>query len=180
MLKSIRQIALGINICLPGIFILLLSFNPDGNIHFIEDKNLKTFKQVIRLSQFKGKVVYVDIWGTRCIPCIEQFTFNNALKEKFEKEQIEYLYLAVDYGHPDDHTRWKEMVQDKNLTGYNMLISSSLYKEVWNIIKDSVKTMYLIPHYIIIDKKGKIAYADAERPGAKETLYRQLKSALER
>src|SRR5215216_3401990 len=161
MIKSNLQLAFGISLCLLGIFTFLVSFKSDNNIHFIEDKNLKTFKQVIQLNQFKDKAVYIDLWGTRCIPCIEEFEFNNILKEKFKNEPVEYLYLAVDYGHPDDHTRWKEMVQDKNLAGYNMLISASLYKEIWNIIKDSVETMYLIPHYIILDKKGKIVHADA-------------------
>jgi thiol-disulfide isomerase/thioredoxin len=158
----------------------LISFKSDSNIHFIEDKNLKTFKQVIQLNQFKNKIVYIDLWGTRCIPCIEEFAFNDAVKEKFKNKPVEYLYLAVDYGHPDDHSRWKEMTQDKKLTGYNMLISASLYKEVWNIIKDSVKSMYLIPHYIILDKKGKIVYADAARPSAKDNLYRQLQFALKK
>jgi thiol-disulfide isomerase/thioredoxin len=178
MIKSIHQLLLKICICLPAAFILVVSFKSDNNIHFIEDKNLKTFEQVIRLNQFKDKVIYVDLWGTRCIPCIEEFAFNNELKEKFKDQPVEYLYLAVDYGHPDDYSRWKEMVQDKKLFGYNMLISASLYKEVWNIIKDSVKEMYLIPHYIIVDKKGKIVYADAARPSAKDSVYRELQAAL--
>jgi len=44
-------------------------------------------------------------WGTRCIPCIEEFAFNNELKEEFKNQPVEYLYLAVDYGHPDDYSR---------------------------------------------------------------------------
>jgi thiol-disulfide isomerase/thioredoxin len=178
MIKSIRQLGFGVGVCLSIIFLFLVSFKKDGDIYFIEDKNLKTFDQVIQLDQFKGKVVYIDLWGTRCKPCIEEFSFNSALKERFKKEPVEYLYLAVDYGHTDDKIRWKEMVQAKNLTGYNMLISAKLYKEVWNTIKDSVKTMYFIPHYIILDKKGKIVYADAERPSAKDTLYQQLQGIL--
>ena len=178
MIKSIPQLLFKICIYLPAGFIFLVSFKSDNIIHFIEDNNLKTFEQVIRLNQFKDKVIYIDLWGTRCIPCIEEFAFNNELKEKFKNQPVEYLYLAVDYGHPDDYTRWKAMVQNKKLIGYNMLISASLYKEVWSIIKDSVKEMYLIPHYIIVDKKGKIVYADAARPSAKDAVHGQLENAL--
>jgi len=59
-----------------------------------------------------------------------------------------------------------------------MLISASLYLQIWNIIKDSVKEMYFIPHYIIVDKTGKIVYADAARPSTKDILSRQLQIAL--
>jgi len=31
---------------------------------------------------------------------------------------IEYLYLAVDYGYPDDEQRWRQMAAEKNLTGH--------------------------------------------------------------
>lgn len=65
------------------------------------------------------------------------------------------------------------MVQGKNRTGYNMLISAQLYLNARDVVKDSVETIYYIPHYIIVDKKGKIAYANAARPG-EDILYNQL------
>lgn len=177
-MKSIKRLKLVMGATPLIISLFLISISGENEIHFIEDKNLKTFDQVIQLDQFQGKVIYIDLWGTRCKPCIEEFSFNSFLKERFKQEPVEYLYLAVDYGHADDEARWKEMVQAKNLTGYNMLITASLYKEIWNIIKDNVRDMYLIPHYIILNKKGKIAYADAARPSEKETLYHQVQLVL--
>jgi thiol-disulfide isomerase/thioredoxin len=117
--------------CLPK-----FSSKAEAQVRVLEDKGYSTLKEVVNLSPFRNKVVYVDIWGTRCIPCIEEFEFNSALKTRFKNKNVEYLYLAVDYGHSDDKTRWSKMIEDKNLSGYNMFVSKKLYIAVWQWIKE--------------------------------------------
>jgi thiol-disulfide isomerase/thioredoxin len=159
-------------------FFLPHSFGQRTKVKIIESKNLRTFDQVIKLDQFKDKVTYVDLWGVHCIPCIEEFQFNSKLKDHFKNQPVEYLYIAVDYGHPDDGDIWKKMIQDKNLVGFNLIASNELYKNIWQSLKDSVETMYLVPHYIIVNKKGGISFGDAARPSANDTLYNQIQSVL--
>lgn len=40
----------------------------------------------IRLSDFKGKIIIFDFWGTGCIPCIEAFPELNSLQSRFSKK----------------------------------------------------------------------------------------------
>lgn len=179
MTKAIRLLKFGTALGFLGLCVAIVSFRPTNDIQFIEAKNLKTFDQLRQLPQFKNKVVYIDMWGTRCIPCIEEFAFGSALKDTFRNKPVEYLYLAVDYGHPDDEQRWRKMAEEKRLTGHHIL-SKELYMDTWRTIKDSVKDMYMIPHYIILSKEGKIAFADAQRPSTKEKLYSQLQSVIDK
>lgn len=53
--------------------------------------------EILKLEMFQNKVVYVDIWGTRCPPCLKEFEFLPELKNRFEKESLVFLYLCSPY-----------------------------------------------------------------------------------
>ena len=46
---------------------------PANNIIYDDTTRFNSIEDVLKLPAVKDKVVYVDIWGTRCIPCIEEF-----------------------------------------------------------------------------------------------------------
>jgi thiol-disulfide isomerase/thioredoxin len=146
----------------------------------IEAYEIGSLDSILNLKEFSGKTVYIDIWGVHCIPCIEEFDFNESLRNRFKGEPVEFLYLSLDYGHKDDKNLWHKMIHDKNLVGYNVFISAKLYLNIWKSIQDSInkKYMYLIPHYIITDPKGKIAFADAARPSTHDSLYHQIEAVV--
>lgn len=48
------------------------------------------------LEKYKGRVVYVDFWGTWCVPCIEDIPKAKKLKEALKGEEVVFLYLAVE------------------------------------------------------------------------------------
>ena len=47
------------------------------------------------VDQLKGKVVYVDIWGTWCRPCREEIPFSKTLQAKYENKNIAFLFLCL-------------------------------------------------------------------------------------
>jgi len=53
--------------------------------------------QTVSLNEFKGKVIYIDIWATWCGPCIEEMPFLDSLKEKYKGKPPQKQYsLKVD------------------------------------------------------------------------------------
>jgi thiol-disulfide isomerase/thioredoxin len=52
-----------------------------------------------RLSDFAGKFVLLDFWGTWCGPCIREFPFLKAAYEKLRQRGFEIL--GIDYEHGD-------------------------------------------------------------------------------
>ena len=64
---------------------------------------------------YRGKIVYIDVWGSWCHPCLENLQHANELKEQLKDFDIVYLYLANSTS--DD--AWKGVIKEYNLTGEN-------------------------------------------------------------
>ena len=111
--------------------------------------------KTVSLSDFKGKVVYIDFWGVGCGPCI--FDIQNyvpSLHKKYKDKNVVFVNICVDSNEGD----WKKALIKYKLDGINLIA------EGWT--KNPVCKAYnvnAIPHYILIDKKGNIADNNALR-----------------
>jgi len=50
----------------------------------------------IQLSDYKGKVVYLDFWATWCVPCRKSFPWMNAMLEKYQNQGLEVIAISLD------------------------------------------------------------------------------------
>jgi cytochrome c biogenesis protein CcmG, thiol:disulfide interchange protein DsbE len=61
--------------------------------------NLKN--DAIKLSSYKGKVVYLDFWASWCGPCKKTFPWLNELQKKYGKDGFEVVGVNVDASKAD-------------------------------------------------------------------------------
>ncbi|MBL7891462.1 MAG: redoxin family protein, partial [Bacteroidia bacterium] len=118
----------------------------------------------VNLSDFKGKVVYVDFWASWCGPCRQQFPFSKELHEKLsdkQKKEVVFLYISID----DNEDAWKNAVKQLQLTGEQALSPGG-----WNSPAAKQFQISSIPRYMLIDKKGNIVNPNASRPSDENTL----------
>jgi thioredoxin-related protein len=81
------------------------------------------------------------------------------LEKKFEDAQIVFLGLSTDR----DKAKWEEMVKGGGLTGVQLHLGpQSAFQKAYNVEG--------IPHFILLDKEGKIISNNMSRPSAHETL----------
>tara|TARA_B110000902_G_scaffold176589_1_gene200296 strand:- start:72 stop:1433 length:1362 start_codon:yes stop_codon:yes gene_type:complete len=125
-----------------------------------------TFKLVnkddnfISLSDFKGNIVYIDIWNTYCKPCIVEIPKFEKLKNRFSKEKIKFVSICVN----SPKENWKKMIEKKNLTGIQLFSKESNGEFFEKFMFNSA------PRYILIDKEGKIIESHAGKPSDQKLI----------
>jgi thiol-disulfide isomerase/thioredoxin len=109
----------------------------------------------VALSDFKGNLVYIDLWATWCGPCLREQPFMEKLIEEYEGKPISFLAISID----NSPEPWKKMVPERELSGTHVYA-----EDAWNsgIIKHFV--VEGIPRYILLDPEGKIIDRNAPRP----------------
>jgi len=123
-----------------------------------------------KLSDFKGKYVYIDVWATWCGPCRAEIPSLKKVEEKYEGKNIAFVSISVDV--QKDFEKWKKFVAEKQLGGVQLFADKD-----WN--SDFMKSYSInsIPRFILIDPTGKIVSADAARP-SNPSLQEQLDALL--
>jgi thiol-disulfide isomerase/thioredoxin len=149
------------------------------NIHYLTDTNTN-FDGLI--SQFKGKVIYIDMWATWCSPCRHELQSKKDIKgfEAFAlKNNIVVLYICCD----KNGDKWKQFVTANKLAGYHTLINNSINEDfhtTFSMVQNrrgKLKRSFYLPRHLIIDKKGMVVDSIADRQGS-AAVYAQLNKML--
>ena len=132
----------------------------EGSQEFIdftlEDSNGKA----ISLSDFKGKIVYVDIWATWCAPCIKEIPSLKVLEKKYEGKDIVFLSISIDQS--SDKEKWKKFITARELGGVQLFVGEQKIKF------SNAYQIANIPRFMVFSKEGKVLMADAPRPSSAE------------
>jgi thiol-disulfide isomerase/thioredoxin len=123
-----------------------------------------------KLSDLKGKYVYIDLWATWCGPCRAEIPFLQKIEQKYHGKNIEFVSISIDKA--KDNEKWKKFVADKNLGGIQLFADKD-----WESEFVTSYGVTGIPRFILIDPKGNILNPDAERPSSPD-LEKQLDSLL--
>ena len=132
---------------------------------------LKDFKnREHSLSDYRGKVLVVDVWATWCGGCILKLPEFLKLREAYkEREDIEFITISIDKA--ESFNTWKYSLPRLKLLGVTNLLAPD--------DKCSFGADYRItgiPRYFLLDKQGKIVSVYAPAPG--EDLKRLIDKTL--
>ncbi|GAE86208.1 TlpA family protein disulfide reductase [Bacteroides reticulotermitis] len=112
------------------------------------------------LTDFKGKLVYIDIWATWCAPCKGEIPFLKELEEQYRGKNIEFVSVSVDK--EKDKQKWLDMVKEKELSGVQLFAGAR---------SEDISVPYNlkgIPRFILVGADGNLISGDAPRPSSKE------------
>lgn len=123
----------------------------------------------VSLSDFKGKVVVVDVWATWCGPCRKEIPSLKKLEKEMHGQSVVFLGVSVD--EEKNKQKWLDFVKEEQLQGVQLFASG------WSKIAKDYQ-IKAIPRFMVFDKEGKIVSVDAPRPSnpaLKEMIEKALK-----
>ena len=123
------------------------SLRPSTDVEGMSDGE-NIFHKIIE--PYKGRIVYLDIWGTWCGPCKRNLKESWKVKEALKDYDIVYLYLA----NCSSDESWKNVIKEYNLTGPNC-VHYNLPEDQQSAIENYVGVNGY-PTYKLIDKQGNI------------------------
>jgi len=111
----------------------------------------------IKLEDFKGKYVLIDVWATWCSPCIAEMPHLEKLRKRYSYKNFEIITISVDK--EKDYEKWKSFILKKKLVGTHLFADNSFESEF-------VKSFGIVslPRYLVVDPSGKVIYSNADRP----------------
>jgi len=124
----------------------------------------------MRLSDLRGKIVYIDFWSRSCAPCIGEMPDAKKVRDHFVDKPVAFVYVSLD----KDVSVWEKAIKDFEVNGINTHLDKDFQSEL-----AKQYGVAGIPSYFLIDKEGKFADVKyVERPGSPEKLIAQIETLL--
>lgn len=92
----------------------------------------------VRLSDFKGKIVFVDFWATWCPPCRKEIPHLKDLAQHYKEQGVVVLGVSVDEG---GRAVVEPFVKENEIT-YPILIGGDSPLDGYSV--ESIPTLYVI------------------------------------
>jgi peroxiredoxin len=121
---------------------------PDFDINTIDGRHMK-------LSDLKGKVVYLGFWSVSCRQCVGEMINEKKVQEAIRNKPLEFVYVQID----EDTTMRNSLIKKYSFPG---LFTQA--KGGWNSKEIQQYGVTGIPAYFLIDTEGKIAVQNAPSP----------------
>ncbi|MEL7162128.1 MAG: TlpA disulfide reductase family protein, partial [Bacteroidota bacterium] len=106
----------------------------------IEDENAV----LQRISNFKGKYVYVDFWASWCGPCRKKHPALAEFAQQYRGDNFEVVSISID----EDREKWLVATREDELTWVSLFDQAAAYTEELKIVA--------IPVSYLLDQEGKI------------------------
>ncbi len=141
------------------------SYRMNSDVEFSEDFFSKLGEK------FKDTIIYIDIWATWCGPCKAEIPHLINLHNEYKNKPVAFVNICIS----SDKKDWEQAVDNLNLKGENYFFN----KENTQLLKEKLNTFTGIPHYILINKSGKIIDDDAPRPSSDNIIKEKLNKLLD-
>ncbi len=120
-------------------------------------------RKQIKLEDYKGKLLYLDFWGSWCKPCVEELPNLKELYEKLDHSKVEFLGIALD-----------NATKLRSLMGKMGVNWTQILEENEEPIAESYN-VNVYPTTLLIDENGKIIAKDIRAKDLEAFIEKYLK-----
>lgn len=131
------------------------------------DFKLEGQQKAVKLSNYRGQVVYLDFWASWCQPCRKSFTWMNKMQSLYGNEGFKVIAINLDESRDKANTFLKQIPADFDIAFDPRGNTAESYQ---------VKAM---PSSYIIDKHGKVVHANLGfRGNDEEKLEEKIRNLI--
>jgi len=116
---------------------------------------------MVSLSDYKGKVVFLDFWATWCQPCKRLLPAHQKLQNQFKNDSVVFLYVSMDRS----ANKWRNYLAKGTFPGKHLFSNKTMTKSY------KVETL---PYSVLIDADGKIVWQHTGGFSVQRTAQRIL------
>lgn len=113
--------------------------------------------KMVKLSDFKGKYVFVDVWATWCSPCKYEIPYLLKLEKELHGKDIQFISLSVDQ--PSNRQAWLNYIEKNDMNGVCLITPDAFNHPLMK--RYDIKT---IPRFLLFDKEGRTISIRNRRP----------------
>lgn len=101
--------------------------------------------KMVRLSDYKGKAILLNIWATWCPPCVQEMPSMEKLHQELKNENFAIVAVSIDSSGPQVVSPF---MKNHNLSFLTLLDTKGIVKNLYHTTG--------VPESLIIDKSGNI------------------------
>ncbi|WP_339698487.1 TlpA disulfide reductase family protein [uncultured Marixanthomonas sp.] len=124
---------------------LELNKNPQIGDKYVDFSMTNEKDELIRLSDFEGKLLLLDFWASWCGPCIKEYPTLRKAYLQFNKDKFEIVSVSED----QSKERWLKAIEENELNWINLWQDDGNKADPYLIYGISG-----IPDNLLIDKNG--------------------------
>lgn len=133
---------------------------------------IDTAGKTFSLKDFKGKIVYIDVWASWCGPCLAELPATKKLLTAIKNsDKFTYIAISID----DKKDDWiDDGLKKHNPPGLQLWVNGG-FKSKFATDFDILG----IPRYILIDEHGKLINFSAPRPSSGTEIINLINNAID-
>jgi thiol-disulfide isomerase/thioredoxin len=158
-----------------GVGLVMLSSAPARSPEGVELKVVRYPELAAAVRAQVGKVVVVDIWGTFCKPCKEEFPHLVELHRRLASRGLVCMSVTIDPDEPRTQAAALKFLQTEGATFPNFLLDEKtrVWQEKWGIKG--------VPVVFVFDRKGRrAAKFDNDDPDKQFNYTRDVEPLVDR